>query len=146
MSRMSYKIHDVRNDVANCCPLCSKPWQPPEGLTMYHGLLFWEEKELKISPLTYQCLVYFLQNLGKVVAQDRLFFHLYGEPFDGGPHSNIINVSISKLRRLLREEHVPLAVHCVNKIHGGPSHFIMTEVVSDGRHHTPQRPKIVHSR
>lgn len=146
MSRMSYKIHDVRNDVAHCCPLCSKPWSPPEGLTLYHGLVFWNEEEIQLPPTVYECLIYFLKKLGRPVSTEELFFHLYGDRADGGPFTQIINVNVSKVRKVLREKKIPLVIHCTSKGRFSSSYFIMTEVSLDDRHNTPQRPKIVHSR
>lgn len=143
MSRVSHKIHDLRNDVTNCCPLCSKPWQPPEGLQVYHGLVFWKGEEIIVYPRLYDTLVAFLQNLGRPLTAEALHYLLYGSRADGGPIGNVVNVNICKLRRIFKDYKIPLVIHCVSKGHGQYGNYIMTEVNFDGRNHTPQRPQAV---
>ncbi|MGO8946115.1 MAG: response regulator transcription factor [Ktedonobacterales bacterium] len=54
-------------------------------------------KELELTPIEYRLLAYLAQNAGRVVTQDLLLEHVWGEEYAGESH--LLQVNMNRLRR-----------------------------------------------
>lgn len=60
------------------------------------------ECEIALTPVEYRLLAYLAQNAGRVVTQDLLLEHVWGEEYVGESH--LLQVNINRLRRKLEPE------------------------------------------
>lgn len=58
--------------------------------------------EVELTPIEYRLLAYLAQNAGRVVTQDLLLEHVWGEEYLGESH--LLQVNINRLRRKLEPE------------------------------------------
>ena len=72
-----------------------------------------DEQEIDLTPIEYRLLAYLAQNAGRVVTQDLLLEHVWGEEYIGESH--LLQVNMNRLRR---------------KIETDPAHprFLMTKM------------------
>jgi DNA-binding response OmpR family regulator len=70
-------------------------------------------REIELTPVEYRLLAYLAQNAGRVVTQDLLLEHVWGEEYAGESH--LLQVNINRLRR---------------KIEGDPAHphYLLTKM------------------
>src|SRR5215472_5738747 len=55
------------------------------------------DKEVELTPIEYRLLAYLAQNAGRVVTQDLLLEHVWGEEYTGESH--LLQVNINRVRR-----------------------------------------------
>jgi DNA-binding response OmpR family regulator len=55
------------------------------------------DKEVELTPIEYRLLAYLAQNAGRVVTQDLLLEHVWGEEYAGESH--LLQVNMNRLRR-----------------------------------------------
>ena len=55
------------------------------------------DKEIELTPIEYRLLAYLAQNAGRVVTQDLLLEHVWGEEYAGESH--LLQVNMNRLRR-----------------------------------------------
>ena len=55
------------------------------------------DKEVELTPIEYRLLAYLAQNAGRVVTQDLLLEHIWGEEYAGESH--LLQVNMNRLRR-----------------------------------------------
>ena len=55
------------------------------------------EQEIELTPIEYRLLAYLAQNAGRVVTQDLLLEHVWGEEYVGESH--LLQVNVNRLRR-----------------------------------------------
>ena len=60
------------------------------------------EREIPLSPLEYRLLAYLAQNAGRVITQDMLLEHVWGEEYAGETH--LLQVNINRLRRKIEDD------------------------------------------
>jgi DNA-binding response OmpR family regulator len=58
--------------------------------------------ELELTPIEYRLLAYLAQNVGRVVTQDLLLEHVWGEEYTGESH--LLQVNMNRLRRKLEAD------------------------------------------
>lgn len=61
------------------------------------------EQEVTLTPTEYRILAYLAQNVGRVVTQDLLLEHVWGEEYVGEGH--MLQVNINRLRRKIEPDH-----------------------------------------
>jgi DNA-binding response OmpR family regulator len=59
-------------------------------------------QELDLTPIEYRLLAYLAQNAGRVVTQDLLLEHVWGEEYVGESH--LLQVNVNRLRRKLEDD------------------------------------------
>lgn len=59
-------------------------------------------REVDLTPIEYRLLSYLAQNAGRVVTQDMLLEHVWGEEYLGESH--LLQVNINRLRRKIEED------------------------------------------
>ena len=59
-------------------------------------------QELDLTPIEYRLLAYLAQNAGRVVTQDLLLEHVWGEEYVGESH--LLPVNVNRLRRKLEDD------------------------------------------
>lgn len=57
---------------------------------------------IELTPLEYRLLVYLAQNAGRVITQDLLLEHVWGEEYVGESH--LLQVNINRLRRKIEQD------------------------------------------
>jgi DNA-binding response OmpR family regulator len=60
------------------------------------------DREIVLAPLEYRLLFYLAQNAGRVVTQDQLLEHIWGEEYAGEGH--LLRVNMSRLRSKLEPD------------------------------------------
>jgi DNA-binding response OmpR family regulator len=58
--------------------------------------------ELELTPIEYRLLAYLAQNAGRVVTQDLLLEHVWGEEYAGESH--LLQVNMNRLRRKIEAD------------------------------------------
>lgn len=58
--------------------------------------------EIEMTPVEYRLLAYLAQNVGRVITQDLLLAHVWGEEYEGESH--LLQVNINRLRRKLEPD------------------------------------------
>jgi DNA-binding response OmpR family regulator len=61
-----------------------------------------DDKEVVLTPTEYRVLAYLMQNAGRVVTQDLLLEHVWGQEYIGESH--MLQVNINRLRRKIEPE------------------------------------------
>ena len=61
-----------------------------------------KNQELDLTPIEYRLLAYLAQNAGRVVTQDLLLEHVWGEEYVGESH--LLQVNVNRLRRKLEDD------------------------------------------
>ena len=61
-----------------------------------------KDQELDLTPIEYRLLAYLAQNAGRVVTQDLLLEHVWGEEYVGESH--LLQVNVNRLRRKLEDD------------------------------------------
>src|SRR5690242_12901204 len=59
-------------------------------------------REVPLTPIEYRLLAYLAQNAGRVVTQDLLLEHVWGEEYVGESH--LLQVNVNRLRRKLEDD------------------------------------------
>lgn len=59
-------------------------------------------QEVELTPIEYRLLAYLAQNVGRVVTQDLLLEHVWGEEYVGESH--LLQVNINRLRRKIEDD------------------------------------------
>lgn len=59
-------------------------------------------KEVELTPVEYRLLAYLAQNAGRVVTQDLLLEHVWGEEYTGESH--LLQVNVNRLRRKIERD------------------------------------------
>jgi len=59
-------------------------------------------KEIELTPIEYRLLAYLAQNVGRVVTQDLLLEHVWGEEYTGESH--LLQVNINRVRRKIEAD------------------------------------------
>src|SRR6202165_2592487 len=65
-------------------------------------LVLLAEKEVTLTPTEYAIIAYLAQNMGRIVTQDLLLEHVWGEEYLGESH--MLQVNINRLRRKLEAD------------------------------------------
>ena len=60
------------------------------------------DAELALTPVEYRLLAYLAQNVGRVITQDLLLEHVWGEEYVGESH--LLQVNINRLRRKVEDD------------------------------------------
>ena len=60
-------------------------------------------REIALTPTEYRILAYLAQNAGRVVTQDLLLEHVWGQEYSGESH--MLQVNINRLRRKIEDDH-----------------------------------------
>ncbi|HEX9036942.1 MAG TPA: response regulator transcription factor [Ktedonobacterales bacterium] len=60
------------------------------------------ERELELTPIEYRLLAYLAQNTGRVITQDLLLEHVWGEEYAGESH--LLQVNMNRLRRKIEDD------------------------------------------
>jgi DNA-binding response OmpR family regulator len=60
-------------------------------------------REVALTPTEYRILAYLAQNTGRVVTQDLLLEHVWGQEYSGESH--MLQVNINRLRRKIEDDH-----------------------------------------
>jgi DNA-binding response OmpR family regulator len=60
------------------------------------------DKEVELTPIEYRLLAYLAQNAGRVVTQDLLLEHVWGEEYTGESH--LLPVNMNRLRRKIEAD------------------------------------------
>lgn len=101
------------------CPLCGREWEPLDELRIVNGMVFWKGEHVLFraegtNPVSRgapsKLLALLLENLGKPIPYHHVYDHLYGGRVDGGPTLETFRVQLSRVRRLLRDNSIPLHV------------------------------------
>jgi two-component system, OmpR family, KDP operon response regulator KdpE len=61
-----------------------------------------DEQEIELTPIEYRLLAYLAQNAGRVVTQDLLLEHVWGEEYIGESH--LLQVNMNRLRRKIETD------------------------------------------
>ena len=61
-----------------------------------------KDQEIDLTPIEYRLLAYLAQNAGRVVTQDLLLEHVWGEEYVGESH--LLQVNVNRLRRKLEDD------------------------------------------
>ncbi|HEY7342704.1 MAG TPA: response regulator transcription factor [Ktedonobacterales bacterium] len=61
-----------------------------------------DEQEIELTPIEYRLLAYLAQNAGRVVTQDLLLEHVWGEEYIGESH--LLQVNMNRLRRKIEAD------------------------------------------
>lgn len=61
-----------------------------------------DEQEIEMTPIEYRLLAYLAQNAGRVVTQDLLLEHVWGEEYIGESH--LLQVNMNRLRRKIETD------------------------------------------
>ncbi len=59
-------------------------------------------REIELTPVEYRLLAYLAQNAGRVVTQDLLLEHVWGEEYTGESH--LLQVNVNRLRRKIERD------------------------------------------
>ncbi len=59
-------------------------------------------KDVDLTPVEYRVLAYLAQNAGRVITQDLLLMHVWGEEYEGESH--LLQVNVNRLRRKLEPD------------------------------------------
>lgn len=59
-------------------------------------------REIELTPVEYRLLAYLAQNVGRVVTQDLLLEHVWGEEYVGESH--LLQVNVNRLRRKIEQD------------------------------------------
>lgn len=59
-------------------------------------------REIELTPVEYRVLAYLAQNAGRVITQDLLLTHVWGEEYEGESH--LLQVNVNRLRRKLEPD------------------------------------------
>lgn len=60
------------------------------------------DREVELTPVEYRMLAYLAQNAGRVVTQDLLLEHVWGEEYAGESH--LLQVNVNRLRRKIERD------------------------------------------
>lgn len=60
------------------------------------------DQELELTPIEYRLLAYLAQNAGRVITQDLLLEHVWGEEYMGESH--LLQVNMNRLRRKIEDD------------------------------------------
>lgn len=60
------------------------------------------EQEIELTPIEYRLLAYLTQNAGRIVTQDLLLEHVWGEEYMGESH--LLQVNMNRLRRKIEDD------------------------------------------
>ena len=60
------------------------------------------DREIELTPVEYRLLAYLAQNAGRVVTQDLLLEHVWGEEYAGESH--LLQVNVNRLRRKIERD------------------------------------------
>jgi DNA-binding response OmpR family regulator len=60
------------------------------------------DRELELTPIEYRLLAYLAQNAGRVITQDLLLEHVWGEEYAGESH--LLQVNMNRLRRKIEDD------------------------------------------
>ena len=84
-------------------------------LTIDHSLhlVTMHDQEITLTPIEYRILFYLAQNIGRVITQDLLLEHVWGEEYIGEGH--LLQVNMNRLRRKIE----------LNRIH---PRYVLTKV------------------
>lgn len=74
------------------------------GLTIDHTqhLVLMHGEEVSMTPIEYRLLTYLTQNAGRVVTQDMLLEHIWGQEYVGESH--LLQVNVNRLRRKIETD------------------------------------------
>lgn len=59
-------------------------------------------RDIELTPVEYRVLAYLAQNAGRVITQDLLLTHVWGEEYEGESH--LLQVNVNRLRRKLEPD------------------------------------------
>lgn len=71
-----------------------------------------EDKEIKLAPMEYRLLVYFMRNKNRIITREQLLVRLWGYDFNGS--DRVVDSHIKKLRKALGSS--GKAVHTIIKV------------------------------
>jgi DNA-binding response OmpR family regulator len=61
-----------------------------------------KDREIELTPIEYRLLAYLAQNAGRIITQDLLLEHVWGEEYMGESH--LLQVNMNRLRRKIEDD------------------------------------------